>query len=183
MRDCLESTLLTRCYREKFGASLTPGFPAYFLAPRGGDGGAALGYRRADSGLLFLEAYLDRPIQSHVGDLLGRAIGREQIVEIGNFASDNAIAMIELWSAAANDLGGMGEVAVATLTAPLRRMFARIGIPIMTIAPARAARLGTDAAQWGSYYAADPQVCAGLIGEGQDAISAFMARRQRSAVA
>ena len=30
--------------------------------------------------------------------------------------------MIELWGAVANDLGGSSEVAVATLTAPLRRM-------------------------------------------------------------
>lgn len=36
--------------------------------------------------------------------------------------------MIELWGRAANDLGSDGEVAVATLTAPLRRMVAWIAM-------------------------------------------------------
>lgn len=167
--------LIHRKYRDAFGATLTPSFSSYL----GCRSGAALGYCRAGDTPLFLEAYLDCPVEELVAAALGRAVERGQIVEIGNFAADNAMAMVELWGDAANDLGGSGEVAVATLTAPLRRMFARIGVPIVELAPARCDRLGEKGGEWGSYYDQDPRVCAGIIADGQHAIAAFMDRRQR----
>jgi len=173
--------LIGRRYREVFGASARPSFSEWMQA--GGVAAAALGYRRGSSGPLFLEVYLDRPVEELVSEALGRQVARDAIVEIGNFAADNAIAMVELWGRAANDLGGNGEVAVATLTAPLRRMFARIGLPITPIARADPARLENASAEWGSYYATDPMVCMGVIAEGQAAIAAFLARRQRKAAA
>lgn len=173
--------LIGRKYREVFGASAWPCFTDWIRAE--GVPCAALGYRRASSGSLFLEAYLERPVDEVVSAALGRPVARDAIVEIGNFAADNAIAMVELWGRAANDLGGNGEIAVATLTAPLRRMFARIGLPIMPVAKADPARLENASAEWGSYYATDPLVCIGVIADGQAAISAFLARRNRKAAA
>ncbi|MEY4720848.1 MAG: hypothetical protein RIQ46_573 [Pseudomonadota bacterium] len=176
-----QAELITRKYREVFGASARLAFAEWLQAGR--EMGAALGYRRAGADPLFLEAYLDRPVEQLAGEALGRPIRREAIVEIGNFAADNAIAMVELWGRAANDLGSGGEVAVATLTAPLRRMFARIGLPITPLAAADPDRLEGAAAEWGSYYATDPMVCMGVIADGQAAIAAFLARRNRKAAA
>lgn len=168
-----QTELISRKYQEVFGASARPAYADWM----GAGAAAALGYRRAGSEPLFLETYLDQPIESLVSSTLGRTIDRGAIVEIGNFAADSAIAMVELWGRAANDLGGSGEVAVATLTAPLRRMFARIGLPIIPLAKADPARLPGAAEEWGSYYATDPMVCMGVIAEGQSAIAAFLARR------
>ncbi len=173
--------LIRRKYQEVFGASVRPAYDNWLQANESAD--AALGYRRAGSGPLYLEAYLDCPVEQLVSAAAGRPVERTAIIEIGNFAADNALAMVELWGRAANDLGGNGEVAVATLTAPLRRMFARIGLPITQLAPARAERLGEQAGQWGSYYASDPVVCMGEIAQGQAALAAFLARRQRMAAA
>lgn len=175
--------MVARKYREAFGATARPAFAAWLEAGSGIVTGAALGYRRAGEEPLFLEAYLDRPIEELAGEVLDRPVERSAIVEIGNFAADNAIAMIELWGHAANDLGGGGEVAVATLTAPLRRMFMRIGLPFKLIAPADPGRIDNGASEWGSYYATDPWVCAGVIADGQAAIAAFLSRRQRKAAA
>lgn len=180
MPSSLHSDLICRKYREVFGASVQPAFTNWQQKGSADKASAALGYRRAGPDPLFLEAYLDDTIEDLVSARLGRRVERGAIVEIGNFASDNALAMIELWGAAANDLGGQSEVAVATLTAPLRRMFARIGVPVVRIAPARPERLAGDAAAWGSYYRHDPWVCVGVIAEGQAAINAFLARRRRS---
>ena len=160
-------------YQEAFGASFRPAFASWLEV----NGGAALGYRRASAGALFLEAYLDQPVEIALAEVLGRVVERAAIVEIGNFAAVNALAMIELWGSAANDLGAASEIAVATLTAPLRRMFERIGLPITAICPARPERLGGDLAEWGGYYELDPVVCMGVIADGQAAISAFLARR------
>lgn len=173
--------LIRRKYREVFGASLRPSFECWMHAGNGE--GAALGFGRAGAQPLYLENYLDRPIEVLVSQTLGRKVDRASIIEIGNLAADSAPGMVELWGQAANDLGGNGEVAVATLTARVRRMFARIGLPITILAPARPERLGDGAAQWGSYYESDPMVCMGVIAEGQAALSAFLARRNRKAAA
>jgi hypothetical protein len=175
--------LVRRRYGEVFGAALTPVFSNW--RHRGADhaAGAALGYQRAGAAPLFLEAYLDRPIEQVVSEALGRPIERSSVVEIGNFAADNALHMIELWGAAANDLGSDSEIAVATLTAPLRKMFARIGLPVRVLAPARLEALAGDGRDWGSYYDSDPQVCMGVIAHGQQAIAQFLARRSRAAAA
>ena len=108
---------------------------------------------------------------------LARPVARGSIVELGNLASSNAVAMIELWRTAANDLAGSSDIAVATLTAPLRAMFLRIGLPIAVLGPARPERLATQSDTWGSYYSFDPQVCVGAVTEGKAAIDAFMERR------
>lgn len=164
-------------YRAAFGAEFRPYFDRWMERP----GRAALGYRNAAEGPLYLESYLDRPIEAVVGDALGRDLHRGAIVEIGNFAANNAIAMIQLWGRAANDLSGASEVAVATLTAPLRDIFRRIGVPIVELAPACSKRLGRRAVSWGSYYDHDPIVCAGEIAAGQAALSRYaqMTRRRR----
>ena len=177
MPEAAEISLIQRKYRDVFGASVAPAFGAYLTHGSQEQTGAALGYRRADERPLFLERYLDLPIEECVSEAFGRSVERNQIVEIGNFAVENAMMMIEFWGAAANDLAGAGEVAVATLTAPLRRIFARIGIPVTVLAPARRERMGDAATDWGSYYECDPQVCAGLIMDGQGAIATFLQRR------
>ncbi len=166
-------------FHREYGAEGAATFSRY-LASRSG---AVLGYRRAGDEALFLEAYLDEPIEDLIAPIYGRRVRREAIIEIGNLASTNAMAMIELWGAAANDLGASGEIVVATLTRSLRAMFRRIGIVIHELCPAgegRVAGLGSD---WGSYYAQDPYVCAGEIRQGQAAISAFRARRERRTAA
>ncbi|MBS1240207.1 MAG: hypothetical protein H6R45_913 [Proteobacteria bacterium] len=183
MPEATDTSLIRRKYQDAFGACIAPSFGSYISRGPEGRPGAMLGYRRADEGGLFLEAYLDLPIEQHVGEAFGRSVARDQIVEIGNFAADNALAMIDLWGAAANDLATGTEIAVATLTAQLRRVFARIGIPVVELAPANALKLGAACAPWGRYYESDPRVCAGVIVDGQSAIAAFLGRRLSRAAA
>ncbi len=178
-----EWNLIRRRYRDVFGATLAPSFASYMHRGCNNEHGAALGYKRAGSEALFLEAYLDEPIEEIVSRIVGKTIARDRIVEIGNFAADNVMAMVSLWGAAANDLAGLSEYAVATLTLPLRKMFARIGVPVIPVAPALAGRLPHGDSDWGSYYQLDPWVCTGNIAEGQNALTAFLQRRQREAAA
>jgi hypothetical protein len=183
MNPSVALSVVGRKYLEVFGASPAPSFSEYLAGGREPDSLAALGYRRASEGALFLESYLDRPIEIELSKLLGRSTARSDIVEIGNFAADNAFVMLDLWGAAANDLAGSSEIAVATLTAPLRRIFSRIGVPLLSICPARPERLRAAAPEWGSYYRQDPQVCAGIIARGQAAIARWHGRRGPRAAA
>jgi len=182
MHSKVAVSLVGRKYREVFGASPAPSFSDYMAGGREPDSLAALGYRRASDGALFLESYLDGPIEVELGMALGRRVARSEVVEIGNFAADNAFVMLDLWGAAANDLAGSSEIAVATLTAPLRRMFQRIGLPFISICRALPERLD-GAGEWGSYFHQDPQVCAGPIASGQAAIARWHGRRASRAAA
>lgn len=167
-------TLIERRYADVHGASPNLNYPAFSLHGCNGVVGAALGFRRADRGALFLEAYLDAPVETYVTAAFGQSVARCDIVEIGSMAADTAQAMIGLWARAANDLGDQAEIAVAVLTAPLRSMFRRLGLTLHELLPAQADRLGAAAGQWGRYYELDPIVCAGRIVEGQ----ARLARRR-----
>ncbi len=140
---------------------------------------ATLGYRVASEGQLFLEAYLDQPIETIVSELFGTAVARGDIVEIGCLASTPTPALLKLWHDVAGRLQGTHEFAVATLTRPLRSMFARIGVPLVEIARADPARV-TDVSAWGRYYELEPVVCAGSIELGAAALSAYAARSQRN---
>jgi hypothetical protein len=171
--------LISRRYAEVHGAIPAIDYSLLRVARSVSGERAALGYRRASSQQLFLEFYLDRPIEAELTRLLGRSIQRADIVEIGNLAADNAPAMVRLWADTANDLGGEAELAVAVLTRQLRAMFRRLGLTLHEIAPARPERLADRGAQWGSYYAQDPIVCAGFILEGQTKLAAMIERRDR----
>lgn len=172
-----------RQYRQCYGADVSPAYASWMARHAGQGHGALLGFRSAAAGALFLETYLDQPIESATAAALGRPVCRDQIVEIGNFAADRSLAMVDLWVSAARNLGNSSAIAVATLTRPLRHMFARLGVPIVEIAAASAERLGADAAHWGSYYAQDPRICAGVIADGEAALTQFLNRRCRQKVA
>ena len=175
MPEQTASRLINNCYLSRYGAEPALGHAVYVARSEA----AALGFTRAGAAPLFLEQYLDVPVEAIAAQVFGRSIERSAIVEIGNLASNSAPSMIALWGATANDLGSGSEIAAATLTAPLRRMFARIGLPIVIVASARPERLGASAARWGSYYEQDPQVCLGEIAAGQRAMAAW--RRARKA--
>lgn len=173
--------LITSRYAHAYRATPRLDYPRFNAQLCGGRTRAALGYRRGDAGALFLETYLDAPIEAVLAERLGRDFARRDIVEIGSLASCNAPAMIALWARTANDLGSDAEVAVAVLTAPLRAMFRRLAIPLTEIADADPARLGDQRAVWGDYYAQDPLVCAGMIADGQAQLARFSARIARCA--
>lgn len=177
MHNTAPAELVRRRFREAHGAHVQPAYENMMAQSRGGVVKAALGYRRAGAHPLFLERYLDAPVEQILSHALGQDVHRETVLEIGNLAAEDAPSLIALWGAAANDLGSQCEVAVATLTADLRRMFSRIGVPMLLLAPADASRT-EQPSSWGRYYDCDPWVCAGLIDEGQRAISAFLARRR-----
>jgi hypothetical protein len=182
MVACPAFDMIRSHYAKAFGADLQPAFAIY----RGYGSApcrAALGYRRAGTGPLLLESYLDQPIEDLARNCLDRPVCRDTIVEIGNFAADNALAMIALWGSVSNDLAADSEVAVATLTLPLRRMFRRIGIPFHVVADAHAGRAPIGASDWGDYYNLEPQVCIGEIALAQQAIEDFMAPRRQAGAA
>ncbi|GLR46350.1 thermostable hemolysin [Sphingomonas astaxanthinifaciens] len=175
MQVAAAKQLIQRRFAAVHGASARPDYPDFLSVtpPSASAPAAVLGLRYAASGPLFLETYLDQPIEQAVSYRLERIVPREAIVEIGGLASEQKRATVTLWARTARDLAGEAEVAVAVLTAPLRLMFARLGLDILEIADADPARLGARAADWGRYYELAPKVCLGLIGPARARLAAY----------
>ena len=125
---------------------------------------AAIGLRRADEDSLFLESYLQQPVERAVEQATGMSIRREEIVEIGNLASAGKGASVFLFVTLAAYLRQQNlTYAVVTATKSLRRSFALFGFDFIELAPADPSVLPDSGASWGSYYNNDPKVLVGAI--------------------
>lgn len=167
--------LIQRRYAIAHGAVPAADFPHFCVVDPGGEDGpaAALGFRFAGTERLFLEDYLDDPIELIVSAKFGQTIGRERIVEIGAHASDRSRATVALWARTARHLDGLADVAVAVLTAPLRSMLRRLGVSVYELCDADPARLPDGGTNWGKYYDQAPRVCAGLIAPARPKLAGY----------
>lgn len=149
-------------YRQRYGATLRTWFPVLVSLQVEGCIVAAAGYRDGAEPL-FLERYLDAPIERCLRD----AVPRERIVEAGQFAAIRPGAGRLLVPLMARHLHARGYAwAVSTLTLELHHLFTRIGLTPDTLATADAQRLSAaERADWGSYYEHAPQVCASRLAD------------------
>lgn len=125
---------------------------------------AATGWRCAGNEPLYLENYLDTPIEVAMARLAGQPVRREQIVEVGNLATARPGASLDVILTLARHLDQLGyKWVVFTATSTLVGIFSRLRLPLLALAHANPSRLGGEAAAWGSYYETEPIVVAGKI--------------------
>lgn len=134
---------------------------------------AAVGIRGASSDSLFLEHYLDAPVEQAILNNADRPMAlprRDQIVEIGNLASIDRRASRELFTLLAGLLHARSfEWAVFTGCTSLHRMFKTLGIETLYLGRALQSQLPADEQTWGSYYEDSPRVVAGKVSRGCNA--------------
>ncbi len=165
-------------FARRYGATVNSFAPQLVLFEENGRPIAATGWRAADGQPLFLERYLDRPIEQVMAGLAGQPVERARIVEVGNLAADKAGSSIHIVMSLAADLHRLGfEWVVFTATRELIGIFARLGLPLLALAPADPARLGAEAADWGTYYETQPVVVAGRIRLGLERSGRLVERR------
>ncbi|MGC4394907.1 thermostable hemolysin [Hydrogenophaga crocea] len=165
-------------FQERFGARVR-GFAPVLVALRDAQDRlvAAAGYRAADGGPLFLERYLEHPIEHHLQMASGAPVSRARIAEVGHLASIQPGEGRRLVGLMAMLLAREGfDWIVSTLTQELRQLFVRLGVAPLALGVADPERLGEQAADWGSYYDHRPLVHAGQL---QLALQA-MQRRSRA---
>lgn len=131
---------------------------------------AVLGYQSAAKGPLFLEQYLDMPIEEILrarGETVGPAsrVDRHRIVEVGNFASLDRLATMELLQQLPSVLAREGfEWLVFTGTPRVRELVTSFGAPLLDLGDAEPQRLQQHDDRWGRYYESAPRVMAGWLG-------------------
>lgn len=113
---------------------------------------------------LFLERYLDQPIEQRLATRHGAAVPRETIVEVGNLAVGGRASARLLIVALTDLLVAQGfQWVVFTGTAMLLSSFTRLGLCPLPLGPADPQRMGAELADWGNYYAGQPQLMGGAI--------------------
>jgi hypothetical protein len=151
-------------YHKHYGADVTHFAPNLMVLQRRERIVAAAGWRCAADDQLFLERYLDMPIDVAVATLAGHPVDRKRIVEVGNLAAGRAGGSVDVILALARHLDALGyEWVVFTATRELIGIFRKLGVPPLALAPANPGRLGDGASAWGSYYDNEPIVVAGRI--------------------
>ena len=122
---------------------------------------AALGMQHATAADLFLEQYLDEPVNKLLSRLYGKNVSREDIVEIGNLASIHRGGLKHLIVAMPASLNALGSKWVVFTAVPaVQKAFAAIGLTLIPLAKAEQNRLGGESEQWGRYYETGPIVVA-----------------------
>jgi hypothetical protein len=165
-RAVVESYIARR-YSRCHGARIAAFMPHLLAATAGDRVAAALGLRPAQTIPLFLETYLDTPIETAVAAHLCQPVERTQVVEIGNLAASNRRAGQLLVALLIAGLRGAGfRWLVFTATRQVRERVAALGLPLHALAAADPARLGDARGAWGRYYDAEPWVMAGDLALG-----------------
>jgi hypothetical protein len=133
---------------------------------------AACGLRDPRHAHLYLEHYLDQPVESSLERAAGRPVSRRGLMEVGNLAIARPGFARFLIAALTDHLHDSGrEWAVFTAVPALRNAFARLGIELLTLAPARVGCIpARERAQWGSYYDHRPLVMAADVAQARSAL-------------
>jgi hypothetical protein len=162
-RAALESGISQK-FSKAYDAELTEFLPNLLSLSASGELGAVVGVREAAVGALFLEQYLDSPVEQSVAGVFRTPVDRSQIVEIGNLAAYVPGLAYTLFAVLATVLDQAGfRWVVCTATPQVATMLAKMGFSSQAICDADPARLKNGAAAWGEYYASRPTVIAGDI--------------------
>ncbi len=149
-------------YAEAYGADIRHFLPT-LIAVEANDGHVlgVMGVRHAAHEALFLEQYLDGPVEQVLGRHLGVAVERVRLAELGNLAAGLPGTARVLILALSAYLRGAGfDWVVFTAVPAVRNAFARLDLQLVELAEADGARLGAEFVHWGSYYAQRPVVVA-----------------------
>ncbi|MGH8424485.1 MAG: thermostable hemolysin [Pseudomonas fluorescens] len=167
LRPVFEAFIQQR-FRKAHGADIRQFMPELFgMNDASGELCAVAGVRLASREPLFLERYLDEPIDPLISAAADCAVDRRGIVEVGNLAATDTgsarMSIIAITYLLA--MGGLEWVAF-TGNIGLVNSFHRLGLKPVTHCAADPQRLGDDRHSWGSYYESKPWVHVGNIRAG-----------------
>ena len=160
-RGSTESFIATQ-FNKAYGAKITEFMPELMGLYDNDALAAACGLRAAATGPMFLEQYLEYPLEAVLGRATGTQIERRTLVEVGNLSISRPGYARHLLCSLTMHLRNIGmQWAVFSAVPTLRNNFQRLGIPLITMAPASPDKLPANIkASWGTYYDQQPQVTA-----------------------
>lgn len=130
----------------------------------GGQLRGVIGLRGAEPQPLYLEQYLEQPVEAAIASATRQPVRRAQVVEVGNLAGANCRAAMRMVAALPAYLLAREYRWIAfTATSAVRGILAAFGAPLVELARADGSRVCSGADRWGRYYDSDPRVLAGYL--------------------
>jgi hypothetical protein len=162
-------------FAAKHGANVRSFMPTLLsFRNRHGELRGVAGIRSAGESPLYLEHYLDQPIERLVTASLSardgvhpaatRPVRRDEIVEVGNLAGTNCRAAVRMVAQLpAYLMSRRYSWIVFTATSSVRQILAGFGAPLIELGRADPARVAAAPDGWGRYYETDPRLFAGYL--------------------
>ncbi|MBV1932298.1 MAG: thermostable hemolysin [Porticoccaceae bacterium] len=172
-RKQLES-YIAKQYNGIYGATITNFMPSLLSMSRAGQLQAAVGVRPASDETLFLEHYLDKPIEQEIAALAKLPVDRQSVVEIGNLVATGkgGSQLLFVLMTAVLEAAGF-QWFVFTATPQVEKLIKRLHFCPYPLTYADARRLdnpccdatgsASQGESWGTYYDSRPKVMAGDI--------------------
>lgn len=152
---------IARRFGRAYGATIDEYLPQLFSMQCQGRYSAVAGIRMAVKGELFVERYLDAPIEQVLSGLSQTLILRHHVVEIGNLVATHRGASLLFFILHAAMLHEAGfRWAVFSATDRVATIIDKLNFATVNLGMADPARLGEDVKAWGRYYDTRPTVLA-----------------------
>lgn len=151
-------------YRQIHNAQLNEYLPLLFGVRHNTELVGAVGMRPGLYRPMFLEQYLDLPIEQQVAAFSNQPVDRCSLVEIGNLAiarKGHGPLLMVMMTAVLAEAGY--EWMVFTVTEQVERLIGRLGFKPHYLKSAEPDRLVGDQSLWGSYYENNPRVMVGNL--------------------
>ena len=167
--------LVRERYSEAYGAEVAHFMPWLLTMQCFGGLSGVAGLQPAGATPLFLEQYLDLPVEQLLSNQLDVTVPRNALVEVGNLVAARKGGSHLLFLLFTSVLHAAGyEWIVFTATHALRNNLEKLGFPLIELKRVDVNTVPADVrAEWGSYYATAPMVMAGRL---QDAYSLIQSK-------
>lgn len=160
-------------FLDTYGADIHD-FLQYLISMRClGSLSGVVGLSFASQQALFLEQYLESPIENELGNVSHAQVRRNSVVEVGNLVATTRGASFALFIVVATALSRAGfEHMVFTATRQLRSTFDKLGFKTVFLSDANLGSVNTGSDNsWGSYYDSEPQVVTGSLKDALEVIA------------
>ena len=175
-RAALEAYVRT-AFNRSHDADVSTFMPT-LLAFRDGAGSlrGVLGIRSAADAPLYLENYLDRPVEQAIVAAGYHPVERDEVIEVGNLAAGSCLAAVRMVAQMPVQLMNRGySWIVFTATSTVHAILLGLGAPLVELGRADPLRVARQGDRWGRYYDNDPRVYAGYLPDSR-AIPGFVSR-------
>ena len=159
-------------FADAYGATITEFMPKLLSLSCQDKFSAVAGVRSAQKHPLFLERYLDHPIEHLLSECCEGLVKRESVIEIGNLVATHrgSSQLLFILLTAILHQADFGWV-VFTAVPQVQKILNRLGIRTYFLAQAEPTRLTLEEQQqWGKYYQSKPRVIAGNLAGGMDSL-------------
>lgn len=151
-------------YLKYFNAQISVDMPILVAYYESGILVGAMGLRPAVNNILFLEQYLEKPIEACVANLSGIPVKRNTILEVGNLAlKDKQVASFVIPTFMSVVYEMKYTWCALSATNEIARLFENLGLKSSVLAMCDPTKIVQDDNDWGTYYSYEPKVIVGNL--------------------